>query len=73
MSDIDRRPPSHLSRRQRERRAYLLVVSTFALSAITVVGVVLAIAGAIGGGLPFLTAVLAVISWLLLRRTLAGR
>jgi hypothetical protein len=73
MSDLEPRGPSRLSRRQREQRAYVLVLSTFGLAALTVVCVVLAVAGAIGGGVPFLTAILAVISWLLLRRTLAGR
>jgi hypothetical protein len=73
MSDIDRRPPSRLSRRQREQRAFRLVLATGTLGAIAVVGVVLAIAGVIGGGIPFLAAVLAVVSGLLLRRTLSAR
>jgi hypothetical protein len=73
MSDIERRPPSRLSRRQREQRAFRLVLATGTLGAIAVVGVVLAIAGVIGGGIPFLAAVLAVVSGLLLRRTLSAR
>lgn len=73
MADIERRPPSRLSRRQRERRAYQLVLATGVFGVVAVVGIVLAIAGAIGGGIPFLAAVLAVISGLLLRRTLSGR
>ncbi len=51
----------------------MLVIATFGLAVATVVGIVLAIAGAIGGGLPFLGVVLTVVAWLLLRRTLAGR
>ena len=73
MADIERRPPSHLSRRRREQRAYRLVLATGVLGVVAVVGIVLAIAGVIGGGLPFLAAVLAAISGLLLRRTLNGR
>jgi len=73
VSDLEPRGPSRLSRRQRERRAYVLVLSTFGLAALTVVCVVLAIAGALGGGVAFLAAVATVISWWLLRRTLAGR
>jgi hypothetical protein len=73
MADLERRPSSHLSRRQRERRAYQLVVATGVLGAIAVVGIVLAIAGAIGGGVPVLAAILAVLCGLWLRRTLAAR
>jgi fatty acid desaturase len=73
MSEIERRPPSHLSRRQREQRAYRLVLATSVLGVIAVVGIVLAIAGAIGGGIPFLAAVLAVVCGLWLRRTLSAR
>lgn len=73
MADLERRPPSRLSRRQREQRAYRLVLATGALGVAAVVGVVLAIAGVIGGGVPFLAAVLAVVCGALLRRTLSGR
>ena len=70
MSEIQRRPPARMSRRQRERRAFQLVVATGVLSVLAVVGVVLAIAGVVGGGLPFLAVVLAAVCGLLLRRTL---
>jgi hypothetical protein len=73
MSDLERRPPSRLSRRQRERRAYQLVIATGVLGVVAVAGIVLAIAGAIGGGVPFVAVVLTVVCWLLLRRTLAAR
>jgi hypothetical protein len=72
MSDLQRRPPSHVSRRQREQRAYRLVLATSTLGIVAVVGIVLAIAGVIGGGLPVLAAILAVLCGLWLRRTLAG-
>jgi hypothetical protein len=73
MADIDRRSPSRLSRRQRERRAYQLVLATGGLAVIAVVGIVLAIAGVIGGFVPFLAVVLAVVCGLLLRRALSAR
>jgi len=73
MADLEPRSSSRLSRRQREQRAYRLVLATGTFGVIAVVGIVLAIAGAIGGGIPFLAAVLAVACGLLLRRTLSGR
>src|SRR6185312_4162001 len=73
MADLERRSPSPLSRRRREQRAYRLVLATVTLGVIAVVGIVLAIAGVIGGGIPFLAAVLAAVCGLLLRRTLSGR
>jgi len=73
MADLERRSSSHLSRRQRERRAYQLVLATGGLAVIAVVGIVLAIAGVIGGTIPVLAAILAVVCGLLLRRTLSGR
>ncbi|HEX7289586.1 MAG TPA: hypothetical protein VF250_00540 [Conexibacter sp.] len=73
MADLERRSPSRLSRRQRERRAYQLTLATGGLAVIAVVGIVLAIAGVIGGTIPVLAAILAVVCGLLLRRTLSGR
>lgn len=72
MADLERRPPSHLSRRQRERRAYQLVLATTVLGVIAVVGIVLAIAGVMGAGIPVVAAILAVLCGLWLRRLLAG-
>jgi hypothetical protein len=73
MADLERRSPTPLSRRQRERRAYQLALATGGLAVIAVVGIVLAVVGVVGGTLPFLAAVLAVVCGLLLRRTLSGR
>jgi hypothetical protein len=73
MADLERRSPSRLSRRQRERRAYQLTLATGGLAVIAVVGIVLAIAGVVGGTIPVLAAILAVVCGLLLRRTLNGR
>ena len=69
MADIESRPRSSLSRRTREQRAYRLVLATGALGVVAVVGLVLAIAGVIGLGIPFIAAALAAVCVLLLRRT----
>jgi hypothetical protein len=73
MADLERRSPSPLSRRQREKRAYQLVLATGVLGVIAVVGIVLAIVGVVGGTIPVLAAILAVVCGLLLRRTLSAR
>jgi hypothetical protein len=67
MSDLEP-SRSRLPRRTREERAYRLVVAGGALGVVAVVGFVLAIAGVIGVGLPFLAAVLAAVCVLLFRR-----
>ena len=69
MADIER-SGGRLTRAQRERRAYQLTLATGALAVVAVVGIVLALVGLIGAGLPILAAILAVVSGLLLRRTL---
>jgi hypothetical protein len=70
MSDLERRSGSRLSRRQREQRAYNLVLAGGALGVVFVVGTLLAIFGVIGWGIPILAAILAVVCALLFRRTL---
>jgi hypothetical protein len=70
MSDIERRSGSGLSRREREQRAYRLVLATGAFTTLFVAALVLSIVGIVGGSWVVLMAVLAVISGLLLRRTL---
>jgi hypothetical protein len=67
MSDLEP-SRSRLPRRTREERAYRLVVAGGALAVVAVVGFVLAIAGVIGGGIPFVAAALAVVCGLLFRR-----
>ena len=63
---------SRLPRSAREQRAYRLVLAGGALGVVAVVGLILAIAGAIGGGIPFLAAIGAVICWLMFRRAVRG-
>jgi hypothetical protein len=73
MADLERSSGRRMTRRDRERRAYQLTLATSGLALATVVLTVLAAVGAIGGGLPVLTAILAVVCFVLLRRTLGGR
>ena len=70
MANIERSGGGRLTRAQREKRAYQLTLATGALAVVAVVGVVLALVGVVGAGLPILAAILAVVSGLLLRRTL---
>jgi hypothetical protein len=58
-----------MSRRGREQRAYRLVVAGATAGAIAVVTFVLAIAGAMGYGIPFIAAVVALICVFMFRRT----
>jgi hypothetical protein len=69
MSDLERRSGSRPSRRQREKRAYNLVMAGGVLGLVFVVGAVLAIVGVIGWSIPILAAILAVVVALLFRRT----
>lgn len=69
MSDLERSSGSRPSRRQREQRAYNLVLAGGALGVVFVVGTLLAIVGVIGWSIPILAAILAVVVGLLFRRT----
>ena len=59
-----------MTRREREQRAYRLVLATGAFGVLFVAALVLSIAGVLGGGWAVLFAILAVLSGLWLRRTL---
>lgn len=61
--------PSRTPRRVREQRAFQLVVIGGVASAVFVVGLVLAIAGVTGMGLPFVALIVAAVCGLLFRRT----
>lgn len=63
---------SRLPRRSREQRAYRLVVAGGTAGLVAVVGFVLAIAGVIGLGIPFIAAVVAAICWFLFRRAVSS-
>jgi hypothetical protein len=68
VSQLEPRTP----RSVRERRAYRLALAGGAFATVAVVGFVLAIAGAMGAGIPFLAAAAAVVCGLLFRRTVRG-
>ena len=72
MSDLER-SPSRVPRSTREQRAYRLVLAGGTFGVVAVVGFVLAIAGVIGIGLPFIAALIAVVCVLLFRRTVSSR
>ena len=73
MADLERRPGGRLTRRQREQRAFQLVVVGGVAGAVGVVGVVLAIAGVVGAGIPILALILAAVCFVLFRRTVGVR
>jgi hypothetical protein len=69
MSDIERRGGSRLTRKQREERAYRLVLATGAFGLIGAAGVVLAILTSFSMFWPILSLAIAAICFMLLRRT----
>jgi hypothetical protein len=73
MSSLEPRRGSNMSRRDKERRGYQLVVVGGAAGVVTVVGAVLAIVGAIGAGLPLVAAIVAVICYVMFRRLVGPR
>jgi hypothetical protein len=68
MSDLERRP-SRVPRRTREQRAYRMVVAGGVFAAVAVVGFVLAAAGVLGWGIPFIAAALAIVCGFLFRQS----
>jgi hypothetical protein len=69
MSDIEPRSGSRPSRRQREQRAYNLVLAGGALGIVFLVTALLAVFGIMSWSIPILAAILAVVVGLLFRRT----
>ena len=72
MADIEKRG-SYTLRHVREKRAYQLVVTGGVAGAVFVVTTVLAIAGVMGGTIPVVSLIVAVICLLMFRRTVGGR
>jgi hypothetical protein len=72
MSNLANRPGNRPTRRQREQRAYGLVVATGGLSVVAVVGLLLAVVGVVGFGGPLLLAIAAIVCGFVLRRSLSG-
>ncbi len=72
MADIQKRG-SYTPRRSREKRAYQLVVGGSVAGVVGVVGLVLAVAGTIGAGLPIIALIISAICLVMFRATVAGR
>jgi len=70
VSSLEPRQGNRLSRREREQRAYRLVLATGTFTALAVLGFALALVAGVSSGPAFLAAIAAVISFVLLRRTL---
>lgn len=71
MTGLTPRPGGTPSRRAREKRAYQLVVAGGTAGAVTVVGVVLAVVGVIGFGLPVVAFLIALACAFGFRRTVS--
>jgi hypothetical protein len=71
MSDLERRSGSRPSRRQREQRAYTLVMAGGFFGLVFVVTGLLALFTSFGWGIPILAAILAVVCTLLFRRAVS--
>jgi hypothetical protein len=71
MSDLTRSGGGPPSRRSREQRAYRLVLVGGGAGIVAVVGLVLAVVGVISFGIPVLAAIVAVICFWLMRRTIS--
>ena len=71
MTDLSPRPDRTPSRRQREDRAYKLVLAGGTASVIAVVTFVLAVVGVMGFGVPIIAALVAVLCGWMFRRTVS--
>jgi CHASE2 domain-containing sensor protein len=71
MADLERRPGRRPTRRDRERRAYQLVVTGGVAGAIFVIGLVLSIAGIFPPEIPVLALIVAVVCFVMFRRNVA--
>jgi hypothetical protein len=70
MANIERRG-NRTPRAAREQRAYRLVVTGGAAAVVAVVGIVLAAVGVIGGTIPVIAIIVALVCALLFRRTVS--
>jgi hypothetical protein len=71
MADLQKRG-GYTPRRVREQRAYRLLITGGVAGTVGVVGLVLAIAGAVGAGLPIIALIVAAICVVLFRQMTAG-
>lgn len=74
MADLERRGPGRVpSRRQREQRAYRLVVAGGTAAVVAVAGLILAALGVVGAGVPVIAGIIAVVCLVLFRRMVGPR
>ncbi len=73
MSSLEPRSGNRPTRKQREARAYQLVLVGGTTGAVAAIGFVLAAVGVIGFGIPLLAGVVAVICLILFRRSVGMR
>jgi lysylphosphatidylglycerol synthetase-like protein (DUF2156 family) len=71
MSELSRRPGSRLTRREREKRAYQLVMAGMTAGAVTVVTAVLALVGVLSWSPAVIALLIAIACLLLFRRTVS--
>jgi type IV secretory pathway TrbD component len=71
MSDLARRPSNRPSRKQREQRAYRLVVAGGTAGAVAVVGLALSILGIVGSGVWLIAAIVAAVCAVAFKRTVS--
>jgi hypothetical protein len=70
MADLDRRG-SYTPRRAREQRAYTLVLAGGITGALGAVGLILAVFGVVGAGIPILLLIVAAVCFFLFRRAVS--
>lgn len=73
MSSLEPRSGKHLTRKQREQRAFRLVVTGGTFGAIAAIGFVLAAINVVGFGIPLLAGIIAVVCLVLFRRSVGLR
>jgi hypothetical protein len=72
MANLEPRRGRYVSRRQREQRAYTLVVTGGIAGVVGVVGIILAIAGVMGAGIPIVALIVAAFCLYMFRRTVGS-
>jgi hypothetical protein len=72
MSNLEKRG-SYTPRSARERRAYRLVVTGGIAGVVGILGIVLAIAGAVGAWLPIIALIVAALCWFGFARAVGSR
>jgi hypothetical protein len=71
VNSLEPRSGKRVSRKDREAKAFRLVVAGATFGAIAVVGLLLAIVGVVGAGVPLLSGLAAVICLVLFRRSVS--